>query len=241
MVEGGLVLRPRPASGTVDLGVALLRAELVPLVKGLWPWFLAAGVVVVGLDEVSPWLGVIGAMGLGRLLQAPVTRRVGDRATSVAAAVDVRVSLRAWARTAIAAGFFFASALLFPPVAVYLLWRWVYLPEVVLLERPARGAFDRANVVAGLAGGTHTLQAHVWLVLIELFGAFGLAAGLRFLADGVLQVGDLGGWTGPTLPLGILLVQPVLAAVRFAFYLDARTRAEALDAWFALWTATEGA
>lgn len=236
MIEGGVILRPRTTAASVDLGVALLRADLRTHARVFAPWFVVAVVIALGLRELHTAAGVIGAMWLGRLIQAPITRLAGDRVAGLRTPGPPRAAVRSW----LGAHLLGTAAVLVAnliPVGGQLWWaRLVFLPEVVVLEG-APSPLARSGAVVRLLDVAALVRIRLWLWVIEAFGAFGLAALLRFVFDTVLQLGSLGAWDGPTLLVGLLLVQPVVATVRLAFYLDTRTRAEALDAWMALWAA----
>lgn len=236
MIDGGVVLRPRSSGASVDLGVALLRADLRLHARAYATPFVAAAAVSLVVHSLDPSAGVMTAMWLGRWIQAPITRIAGDRVAGQAPQGDPRQAIRTFFGPHVLASLSALVANLIPILGLVWWGRLVFVPEVSVLER-ATSPMARAGAVASQAAATGVVAIRLWLLAIEAFGAFGLAALLRFMADDLLQIGRGGEWYGPTLVIGVLLIQPVVATVRLAFYLDARTRSEALDAWFALWAA----
>lgn len=236
MVDGGVVLRPRSSGASVDLGVALLRADLGAHARAYAVPALLAAVVALGLHTVEPTVGILAALWLGRWIQAPITRIAGDRVAGRITPGPPRDALWPFLGPHALATLSGLAANLIPILGLVWWGRLAFVPEVCVLER-APSPLARAAAVASQAAATGVVVIRVWLLVIEAFGAFGLSALLRFLADDVLQLGHVGDWRGPTLVIGIVVIQPVVATVRLAFYLDARTRSEALDAWFALWAA----
>lgn len=248
MIGEAVALRPRSSGATVDLGIALFREESGGIFRAA---AVPLGVALVASALVyawDPYAAVASAMGFGRFAQAPVTRVLAARASGTERPRGWRPALRdlaQGARVRIAAWSLLTLSALGGPLAIWVWVRQLFWPEVVLLEAPGHGEITRANQLA-VVRGTTALAMSAWLMVIELWAAMaGELVGQGAWND-MLQLGQPFGSLGngdvtPFVVVGIIAAQPVIAAVRFAAYLDARTRAEALDVFFALRAAGGGA
>lgn len=238
MIEGGVALRPRDTGGLVDLGVALLRAEWRRVARGALP--LLAGAFLVGLVawREDAWLGLGLTWLLGRAAHVPVTRALGARASGAPAQGSVLGDLGRGALVSLLVTLGYVAASCFFPIVFWVAWRSVFLPEVAMLERPSAGLLARGAAVSE-APGAHPLGVVTWLWAADLFGFVAGELSGRAVVGDLLMVTELFANPDAFEPsvyglAGVLAVQPFRAAVRFAGYLDARTRAEALDVFFAL-------
>lgn len=245
MIETSLVLRRRKATEVVDLGVALLRAEAPAWLRVYAPWAALAAVGAFVFWYVDPWAGAFWAFLFARLGQSPVTLAVSERVAGRSPVPPWTAQLGAVGRNAFvqsATGALVVVSLLVFPVAIWLWGRALYAPEVVVVERPTAGTAGRIGTLSAVSG-ENVVATRVWLLAVEVFAILAGESMGQLFVDGVLQMGTPWGslWEGEVTPyalVGLIACQPLLALIRFAAYLDVRTRAEALDAWFAVWTAS---
>jgi len=238
VIEGGVALRPRDTGGVVDLGVALLRAEWKRVARGSLPMLAAAFLCALVAWREDAWLGLGVAWILGRAAHVPVTRALGERASGAPAAGGLLGDLGRGLGVTLLVVLGYAAASCFFPIVFWVAWRSVFLPEVAILERPSSGLLARGSSVSE-APGAHPLGVVTWLWAADLFGLVAGELSGRAVVGDLLMVTDLFANPDAFEPsvyglVGVLAVQPFRAAVRFAGYLDARTRAEALDVFFAL-------
>lgn len=245
MMETSLVLRRRRATEVVDLGVALLRSDAPAWARVYAPWAALAALGALALWVVDPWAAAAWAVVLARLGQAPVTLAVSERVAGRSPVPRWTAQLTAYGRHSfawiVATGMVIVSSLVFP-IALWIWGRALYLPEVVVVERPASGTAGRIAALSGISA-ENVIGTRAWLLAVEVWAVLAGETIGQLLVDGVLQMGTPFGslWDGEVTPymiLGFILVQPLLALIRFAAYLDVRTRTEALDAWFAVWAAS---
>lgn len=244
--ETGLVMRRRGSTELLDLAAVLLRRDARRVIVSVLPaWGFAALAAVAGW-WIEPWLGVLVGLFVGRLAQLPTLLVVSDRAAGRPQAVPFRRTLGGWWATVpttlyYGIGLLFASVI--PPLLVYVWGRMLFIPEVTAIERPEAGAADRVSALAG-AGTEEVAAARFWQVAIEAWSIVSVTAMGNLVVTDVLGLGQPFGnaWGGDASPffiLGSLLVQPMLSAIRFCFYLNVRTRREGIDAWFLLWASAQ--
>lgn len=242
--DRGVVLRERTPMECVDLGFALLREDAGGYARSYAGPALLVLALGLAAAWLSPWLGLAVVLPLGRFATAGCTLLAGERITATPHPPGPRAPFRAAAR--LFAGSFAGNALVlvawvFPPVALWMLARTFFLPEIVLLERPTDGVMRRAEGLAG-RGESSAGIGRVATFAIDAFGLLGGEAAGQLLVGELLQLdapfGELVS-TDPTITpymlVGYLAVQPLVALVRLAFYLDVRTSQEGLDVYFALW------
>lgn len=243
--DGGVVLRRRGLLECTDLGFALLRADARAIART----YALPGLLTVAISLaawwLTPWLGLVIAALLGPPAAASCTLLAGERLTGTphppGPAHPLLAARRFTAATWFARGLTYA-AMFVPPVAVAIAGRTLFLPEVALLERPP-SPFRRAERIAERAGST-AYPAVLLITVLAGFGVLGGEATGQLVAAGLLQLGTPFGELVSSEPtatpyaiLGLIAVQPLVAMVRLAFYLEARTREEGLDVYFALWSA----
>lgn len=242
--ESGIVLRRRGTLEQVDLAVVLLRADAPAVALATLPAWTFAAALAAPAWWLHPWLGVAVGLLLARLAQVPALLAASDRVTGAPVDLGMRRVLHATGKVALLdLGNVLLGALVSPflvPV-VYLWMRWVFVPEVALLERPVSGARERiADLFAH--GFVHAVGVRLWQVGVELWAAGTAAAAGALLLDDLLGLGSPFGtwWRGEPTPfflLGALLAQPLLSVLRFCAYLELRTAREGLDAWFSIYSA----
>ena len=245
MIETSLVLRKRKATEVVDLGVALLRGEATAWARVYAPWAVLAALGAALAWTFDPWVAAAWALLFARLGQAPVTLAVAERVAGRPAVPPWTARLGAVGRSAFAQGLvtlLLAVCILVFPIAVWVWGRALYLTEVVVVERPAAGTAGRVAALSGISA-ENVVATRAWLLAVEVWAVIAGEAIGQLVVDGVLQMGTPWStlWDGAVTPymlVGLIAVQPLLALIRFAAYLDVRTRTEALDAWFAVWTAS---
>lgn len=234
-----VVLRPRGALELVDLAVALLRADAGTVGR------LAAIVLapVAALSAVAflvePWaaLGVawVGGWFVQPVFTAWVARRLFADAVPLGALRDdlgpigSAVVLRVVAALIVT----FTSPLTCGVSTSAAPWVVLWVGEVRQLERlRPEAAFRRALELVGEAGVS--LPTGLLLVLLPPMGAVAGEIVGQTLVFALLDLGlpwglaVLGQGT-PFLVAGVLVVQPLLAALRVLAYVDARTRREGWD------------
>ncbi len=233
-----MALRPRDTGGIVDLGVVLLRAEFRRVARGALPLLAVAFLLGALAWKEDAWLGLGLAWLLGRAAHVPVTRALGARASGAPAQGGLVGDLGRGTLVGLLVALGYTLAACFFPVVFWVAWRSVFLPEVAILERPGSGMLARGSAVSE-APGAHPLGVAAWLWGADIFGfVAGELCGRAIVGD-LLMVTELFANPDAFEPsvyglLGVLAVQPFRAAVRFAGYLDARTRAESLDVFFAM-------
>lgn len=256
MLTGGLALRQRTAGECVDLGLALLREDGPAVLRRTAPLGVIAALVTGG----TVWLagqeaGLVAALLLSPALGGPslrlaMARAVGQQDSFEAGGAAGPSHLRAdlgdalrLLRQALWAGPLCAVfGVLIMPIGFYLWSVLVFLPEVRLVEQ-ASLPVTRARELSRL-GMSRLMAARFWCAVLYLFGV-SAAEGMGQLVVGeLLQLGApwgrlQNGEITPYVLAGVLLCGPVWAMIRFAFYLDLRTRTESLDVFFALWQASE--
>lgn len=246
MIGGKVVLRLRSGSECVDLGLALLRAEWRSLARATAPWMVGAIVLTCLGWWLNPWFALVLSLFLGFLVQVPAVRIAASRASGQAALLDGTSTWRGMGillRSGFLPGLGMLLSIFLGPLALWVATRIVFLPEVKLVEGVEEGAHGRMGQLLS-RGGVRPFAAAFWWFAMLAYGAVaGEVTGQALVADlfqmghpfGSLMKGDL----TPYPLTGLLLVSPVWALVRFALYLDLRTRAESLDVFFALWSASE--
>jgi hypothetical protein len=245
VTEGQLVLRRRGSAEVADLAVAVLRADAGSYARAYAPW---AALAVGGAALLWSWdegVALLWVLLVARIGHAPVTLAVSERVAGRSARVAFGAGLRAAGRLLLGWmlwGVPALVALIIPPLGLYLWLRGLYAPEVDVVERPTTGSFARINALA-TAAGSSIVTTRCWLLAVEAWAWLGGEAVGQAVVEGLLQLGTPWGtlWDGHVTPYqlaGIVLVQPLLALMRFCAWLDVRTRTEALDAWFLVWAAS---
>lgn len=242
--DRGVVLRERTPMECVDLGFTLLREDAGGYARAYAAPALVALGIALAASWLSPWLGLALALPLGRFAPAACTLLAGERITGTPHPPGPGAPFTAAARLfsgALPGNLLVAASCVLPPVTLWMLARTFFLPEIVLLERPTTGVMRRAEGLAGRGEST----AGIGRVVTFAIDGFGLLAGEaagQFLVGELLQLDAPFGAllsTDPTVTpymiVGYLAVQPLVALVRLAFYLDVRTTQEGLDVYFALW------
>jgi hypothetical protein len=228
-----VVLRPRSFLETGDLAFAFMRHHW-RLFAFLLVWTIPASIGASLLHLVLGWDADL-ALGVDVLLTSLLggvwTLLCGDLM------LDPKVSLRALQRRFIG---------LLPGFIVKKVAGWILLavtfglgfrltaffPESVLLERgKLSAAVSRSNALLRATPGRALGLGVVTLVILGL-GAFAMEMARMALRE-------LFGMPGPLSPdfdhatwaefVGIALVQPYVAALRFLLYIDCRTRREGWD------------
>lgn len=244
--ETGLVMRRRSSTELLDLAAVLLRRDAQLVVRSVLPAWALAVTAAAGAWWMDPWLGVVAGLLVGRLAQLPTLLVVSDRAAGRPQPVSFGRTVRGWWST-VPTTLYYGIGLLFaaiiPPLMVYVWGRMLFVPEVTAIERPESGAADRVSALAG-AGTEEVAAARLWQVGLEAWSIVSVSAMGNLVVSDVLGLGAPFGslWSGDASPffiLGSLLVQPMLSAVRFCFYLNVRTRREGIDAWFLLWATAQ--
>lgn len=245
MNEAQLVLRRRGSAEVADLAVAVLRANLGSYARVYAPW---AALTVSGAAiawQLGEGWALAWVLGVGRLGQAPITLAVSERVAGRTPRVSDADGLRAVGRLLGGAGPWTGLVLvtlLFPPLGLYFWFQSLYVYEVYVVERPRTGGGTRMGALA-TAAGVGGVVTRGWLLAIEGWAWLAGEAVGQAVVDGLLQLGTPWStlWDGNVTPYqlaGLVLVQPLLALVRFCAWLDVRTRTEALDAWFLVWAAS---
>jgi hypothetical protein len=242
--QSGVVMRRRGPTEVLDLATALLRVDAPALTRVMVPLGLVVGTVAAAFWLLEPWVGVLAGVLLGRVAQLPALLAASDRAAGRLPDLRVGRLFRGW--LALVPGWFlygvgYVAGSFLIVVPPYLWVRGLYLPEVVVLERPEGGASARLTSFAAGAAG-EAFQTRMWQVALEVWAMGAVALTGEFVLGSLLQLGAPFGslWEGdasPFLLLGSFLAQPLLSTLRFCSYLDMRTRREGLDAWFLLWSA----
>lgn len=262
MLTGGLALRQRTAGECVDLGLALLREDGPAVLRRTAP----LGVIAALMAGGTVWLagqeaGLVMALLLSPALGGPSLRLAMARAVGQAETggtdetgreiggaalahlrADLRDALRLLRQALWAGPLCAVFGVLIMPIGFYLWSVLVFLPEVRLVEQ-ASLPVTRARELSRL-GMSRLMAARFWCAVLYLFGV-SAAEGMGQLVVGeLLQLGApwgrlQNGEITPYVLAGVLLCGPVWAMIRFAFYLDLRTRTESLDVFFALWQASE--
>ncbi|TVQ86467.1 MAG: hypothetical protein EA397_19915 [Deltaproteobacteria bacterium] len=233
-----LALRPRGPLESFDLSFVLLRAVWRDVI-GLSAVFLLPMLgAFLGLSWALSWpLWVaIFPLLLAPLLQAPFTVLLGRllfspsiplREVALGTGQGAGGVLFAWVLTDL-------SVILCGGLGLFAQPFLVFLPEILLLERLSLGqamtrvsALVSARPLSSLAGVVARWGLTVWGALAgEALGVailgFVLQLGTPFgtLAEGVFTPFGL---------LGMLAVQPLIAAYRLLLYVDVRTRLEGWD------------
>lgn len=242
--DRGVVLRARTPMECVDLGFTLLREDAGGYARTYALPALVGLAVALVASWLSPWLGLALVLPLGRFATAGCTLLAGERITGTPHPPGPGAPFRAAGRLVsetLTANALLLAGCLFPPVALWLLARTFFLPEIVLLERPTDGGMRRAEGLAGRGESTAGI-GRVVTFSIDAFGLLGGEAAGQFLVGELLQLDAPFGslvsvdpTVTPYMLVGYLAVQPLVALVRLAFYLDVRTSQEGLDVYFALW------
>lgn len=242
---GSLSLRVRSAAECVDLGLAILRADRKAIWRSLRLWFLVLTPLVALCWWLHPLMALVLALGAGSLLQLPLLSIAAARAAGTEPKVDLQSTLHAMfrvIRVGLLPGLASFLLLLFPPAAAWMWSRYTFLPEVLLVEEMRSGWTKRLQQLGDRVAG-RSLAARFWQLCLLGYGAFsGELVGQAVVADlfqmgtpfGSLMNGDL----TPFPCFGILYTLPIWGLIRFALYLDLRTRSESLDVFFSLWQAS---
>jgi hypothetical protein len=242
---GGLSLRARSVPECVDLGLAILRADRKLIWRSLRGWFLLCTPLVLLAWWAHPLIGLAIALSSGSLLQLPLLTIAAARAAGTAPKLDLRSTLSAMFRV-VRVGLLPSLAsfilLLFPPAAVWIWSRYTFLPEVLLVEEMKSGWTRRLQQLGDRVAG-RSLAARFWQMALLGYGALSGELVGQAVVDELFQLGTpfgslMNGDLTPFPCLGILYSLPIWGLVRFALYLDLRTRSESLDVFFSLWQAS---
>jgi hypothetical protein len=240
---GSVVLRPRSTAECVDLGLALLRAEWAGVLRESLPLFLLVTPVLVGSWYLWSWAALPVSLVGSYLIQVPALRLAAARVSGDKPVLGLRANLSGAGLLGMhgaLVGIGVVLSLVMLPVAIWLGGRLVFVPEVVLVE----GVRDRVQARVGQLlhrGGGRPYFACLWWVLVLGWAAFAGLFVLQLVGIDLLQLGRLSQDERVlAAALGILAAGPVWAMMRFALYLDLRTRAESLDVFFSLWASGEG-
>lgn len=241
MKSRGVTMRARGPLELIDLGFVLVRDHASPILRAGGPALaLAAGFALLGWLYWPP-LGLLLALLGGRVAQAPIVTALGAISSGGSPPRPRRLADAALLlRTGLVPGLICTLALVAGPLAAFVWRRLTYLPEVTLLEGDVQVTQRSATLADAL--GAPTWGVRFGLVGMELWAAIAAEASGQAIVDGIFQLGApfgslLEGDVTPFLLVGVLIAQPWCCAVRLVAYLDARTRAEALDALFDLRTA----
>ena len=253
MLTGGLALRQRTAGECVDLGLALLREDGHAALRRTAPLaalavLMAGAAVWLGGQEagLSATLLLSPALG-GPSLRLAMARAVGHRETGGETGGEtnktVPTHFRADLRDALD---LLRQALWVGPLCavfgVIIMPLGFYLPEIRIVEQSPLPV-TRLRELSRL-GISRLMAARFWCAVLYLFGVSATEGMGQLVIGELLQLGApwgrlQNGEITPYVLAGVLLCGPVWAMIRFAFYLDLRTRTESLDVFFALWQASE--
>jgi hypothetical protein len=231
MIGHRVALRPRSFLETGDLALLLMRKHARPFVL-LLPWVLVPALIAFVLDHAFKWepefvvLVQVILSGLtsgvytllcGDLMLQPMvsTRKIQGRFIRLVGRF-VLIRLVGWIVGVVTLG---------------LAYRFiVFTPESVLLERGGlRPTLARSGALIRAAVGRAALfgVAAFLLLCVGAGGAELFHMGIRELFGlRELPVGETLSWASL---LGIALMQPYLATLRFLLYIDCRTRREGWD------------
>jgi hypothetical protein len=242
---GGLSLRVRSVAECVDLGLAILRADRVLIWRSLRGWFLFCTPLVLLGWWLNPLLGLCVALGCGSLLQVPLLSIAAARAAGTAPKLGPGNILSAMfrvVRVGLLPGLASVALLLFPPASLWMWSRYTFLPEVLLVEEVKAGWTRRLQQLGDRVAG-RSLSARFWQLSLLAYGALSGELVGQAVVDELFQMGTpygslMNGDLTPFPCLGILYTLPIWGLIRFALYLDLRTRSESLDVFFSLWQAS---
>lgn len=236
----GVAMRPREALELVDLGFVLVRQQARAVLRAGGPGLLTAAACAALAWLWWPPFGLAVALLGGRLAQGAMTTALGAVASGEAPSAprrvhDAAVVLRTTLVPTLVCTLFLAAG----PLALFFWKRNTWLTEVALLEGEA--AVSKRSSALSDAPGAPTWGVRCAGIALELWAAIAAEYSGRAILGGIFQVGEpfgslVDGDVTPFLLAGVLIAQPWCCAVRLAAYLDARTRAEALDALFDLRT-----
>ena len=236
-----LAVRPRHLAEVHDLALLLVRHHAGPMallsVVGVLPWALLDAWILSAVENPAGacWLLAVLAFAQAPLAVAPITCYLGQAMFS---------RQPRWT-TALATAWSTAPKLLLVAfwraltAAVPLLMPWSYghLQEVLCLERQGLGSGWKRAVALTRVGHSREIL-HLLLAALTVVVAVVTVAETGDSLVGMIRHGDV--WADPSwesllpgaavLPtVGLWLAMPYLAVVRFANYLDLRTRHEGWD------------
>jgi hypothetical protein len=240
LIRARVALRERPLIDVVDLSVRFCVANAGPYAKLSFAAIAPAFAVSWTAAKLGGWaLGWLVALALAGVVEAPFVvlasrlvfsgeARLRDAARVAAQAVPRLLVAR------LAQGIAFLVSLLLAGLP----WLWLgplflFVPEVVLLERSSLGAsWGRVPRLAHAQLGVATATVLLFAALTA-GGVFLADAAGREVLEGLLQIRPPPPLTrdgGSILALlGFWAVLPIRATTRFFVYLDVRTRTEGWD------------
>lgn len=245
-----IVLRPRSAFEVLDLATVVVRRDLGPLARLAALVLSPIGVLTLGAWWIEPWAAVGVAWAGGWLVQPAFTawiarRLFADEVPLAAIEDDLGPILGAIGARLVAVAVLLTCLPVTLGLAIFLApWFPLWVGEVAQLERVGRRRLVtrsmelfRESVAAMPAGMILGLLPVVGAVTGEIVG--------QVVAGMLLDVGTpwgllLEGRATPFVVVGVLAVQPLLAAYRVLSYVDARTRSEGWDVQVAIRGLGEG-